>query len=178
MNPNQTGQRAFPKLRADLIISRQETVGAVAWVVKDPVVGRFVRFKEPEYFIAQQLDGTTSPDEIRKRVEAHFGSLLSADALKQFVRKLQTLGLTDHPGLTPCPVKVEQRATRVRGNVFALRLKVFDPDRFLGALAPRLAFVFTPFFAGCSLCLIALGAAVMVACWQELHRSFAGLYRV
>ena len=29
-------------------------------VVKDPATGRFFRFKEPEYFIAQQLDGSTT----------------------------------------------------------------------------------------------------------------------
>ena len=50
----------FPSLRGDLIISRQELPDGVVYVVKDPTIGRFLRFKEPEYFIAQQLDGATS----------------------------------------------------------------------------------------------------------------------
>ncbi len=50
----------FPSLRRDLVVSRQEHPGGVVYVVKDPVVGRFLRFKELEYFIAQQFDGATS----------------------------------------------------------------------------------------------------------------------
>ena len=46
-----------PRLRTDLIVSRQELPEAVAYVVKDPTIGRFVRFKEIEYFIARQFDG-------------------------------------------------------------------------------------------------------------------------
>jgi len=56
------------KLRSDLIFSRQETSGGgVVFVLKDPEAGRFLRFKEPEYFLAQQLDGQTPLEEVRRR---------------------------------------------------------------------------------------------------------------
>ena len=45
-----------PRLRTDLIVSRQELPEAVAYVVNATTIGRFVRFKEIEYFIARQLD--------------------------------------------------------------------------------------------------------------------------
>src|SRR6058998_2079579 len=85
-----------PKLRRDLVISRQETPGGLVFVVKDPLVGRFVRLKEPEYFIAQQLDGATPLEEVRRRGEEHFGAALSETTLQQFTQKLLTLGLLDH----------------------------------------------------------------------------------
>lgn len=46
---------AEPKLRSDLVISRQN--GAV--VLKDPATGRFFRFGEAAHFITSQLDGAT-----------------------------------------------------------------------------------------------------------------------
>src|SRR6266704_6305118 len=86
---------AQPRLRRDLIISRQELPGGVVYVIKDPAVGRFVRFKEPEFFIAQQFDGLTPFEEIRRRGEEQFGASLSQSMLEQFAGKLQNLGFLD-----------------------------------------------------------------------------------
>jgi hypothetical protein len=49
----------LPKLRSDLSQSRQETAEGIVFVLKDPVTGRYFRFREAEEFIAQQLDGAT-----------------------------------------------------------------------------------------------------------------------
>src|SRR6266704_873216 len=84
---------AQPRLRRDLIISRQELPGGVVYVIKDPAVGRFVRFKEPEFFIAQQFDGDTPFQEIQRRGEEHFGATLSRSTGEKFAGKLQNLGL-------------------------------------------------------------------------------------
>ena len=35
---------SYARLRADLVVSRQETAGGVVFVLKDPEVGRFLRF--------------------------------------------------------------------------------------------------------------------------------------
>ena len=93
----------FPSLRGDLIISRQELPDGVVYVVKDPTIGRFLRFKEPEYFIAKQLDGATSLDEIRERGEKQFGATLSIATLNQFAGKLQNLGLLSVSPHEPAP---------------------------------------------------------------------------
>ncbi len=146
---------AQPRLRRDLIVSRQELPGGVVYVVKDPTVGRFVRFKEPEYFIAQQFDGATSLEEVRRRGEEQFGASLTASTLEQFAGKLRNLGLLD-----PEPAQQDQAGAtshthaRVRGNIFYLRFKLFDPDRFLEGILPRLRFVFTRQFAWLSIAVI------------------------
>src|SRR5580765_1303863 len=86
------------RLRDDLVISRQELPGGFIYVIKDPVVGRFVRFKEAEYFIARQFDGSTSLEEIRRRGEEQFGASLPQETLERFAGKLQNLGLLTVPG--------------------------------------------------------------------------------
>ena len=68
-----------PKIRDDLILSRQEQGGTTHFVVKDPRARRFFRFKEPEYFIAQQLDGTTSLDAVRQRTSRSEKLLIDVD---------------------------------------------------------------------------------------------------
>src|ERR1051326_8710415 len=89
-------QTTYPKLRSDLVVSRQQTPTGVVFVLKDPRVGRFVRFKEPEYFIAQQLDGATPLEEVRRRGEVHLGAPLAESMLQQFTAKLRTLGFLDN----------------------------------------------------------------------------------
>ncbi|MDA2930664.1 hypothetical protein MYX84_12085 [Acidobacteria bacterium AH-259-O06] len=77
------------KLRTDLVLSQQETAEGISFVIKDPALGRFFRFREVEHFIAQQLDGLTSLDIIRRRAEEKFGAPLAQDTLEQFIE--------DHP---------------------------------------------------------------------------------
>src|SRR5258708_6969600 len=168
----------YPKLRADLIVSGQEKPGGVAYVVKDPVVGRFVRFKEPEYFIARQVDGVTSLEEIRRRGEEELGASLSQATVEQFAGKLATLGLLEIKTGTGSSAPPAAKAGRVRGNLFYLRYKVFDPDRLFDWLVPRLAFVFTRQFAWFSVAVIALAIGVTIGSWHELHRSLIRLFRV
>src|SRR5206468_1206138 len=144
---------------------------------KDPAVGRFVRLKAPEYFIAQQFDGATPLEAIRRRGEEKFGASLSPATLEQFAAKLLNLGLlARESGQTALPVR-PARSGRFRGNVFYLRFKVFDPDRFLERAVPKLRFLFTQQFASFSGAVILAAVAVMVLNWQELHLSLSRLYR-
>src|SRR5262245_62130939 len=85
----------LPKLRSDLRQSRQETAEGVVFVLKDPVTGRYFRFREAEEFIAQQLDGTTSLEVVGQRAEVHFGQPCPPDTLRDFVDRLQQFGLLE-----------------------------------------------------------------------------------
>src|SRR5258707_5505521 len=166
-----------PRLREDLIISRQELPGGVVYVIKDPAVGRFVRFKEPEFFIAQQFDGVTPFQEIQRRGEEHFGATISQSTVEQFASKLQNLGLLAPQTSRTMAAAPPTPSGRFRGNIFYLRFKVFDPDRFLDRTVPKLRFLFTRQFAWFSLAVILLAAGVMTSSWQEIHLSLPRLYR-
>jgi putative peptide zinc metalloprotease protein len=171
------GQTTYPRLRSDLIVSQQETPAGPVFVIKDPLIGRFVRFKAPEHFIAQQFDGATPVEEVRRRVEIHFDAPLSLATLEKFTARLQTLGLLED-GQVREHRQHHQHQPRVRGNIFALRLKVFDPDKFLTALAPQLSFFFTRTFAVLSVLTLLTALGVTVTNWEEIHRSLRQLYRV
>src|SRR6266700_5645380 len=103
-------------LRTDLIVSRQELPGGPVFIIKDPTVGRFVRLKETEYYIAQQFDGLTSTEGIRHRSE-HFGGSLSQATLEEFASKLQNLGLLV-PANCQTALAPRTQAARVAGNIF------------------------------------------------------------
>jgi multidrug resistance efflux pump len=166
-----------PRLRSDLLVSRQETPGGVIFVIKDPVVGRFVRLKAPVYFLVQQFDGTTPLEEVRRRGEAHLDATLQAATLEKFAARLQGLGLLDHEAARQQDVSSPRAPARVQGNLFYLRFRAVDPDRFLGWLAPRLSFVFTRTFAGLSGATILFAATLALSNWDELHGSVSQLYR-
>src|SRR3954467_1448028 len=91
-------QTTFPRLRSDLIVSRQDGPSGVAYVIKEPSLGRFVRLKDPEYFIAQQLDGNTPLEEVRRRAETRLDASLGQATLEQFTTRLNNLGLLENHG--------------------------------------------------------------------------------
>src|SRR5258708_23198349 len=166
----------FPRLRSDLIISRQESAEGVVFVVKDPVLGRFVRFKEPEFFIVRQFDGLTPIEDIRRAGEQQFDGSLSQSTLEKFAGKLQTLGLLDPGVVHEHSPDQKLKPRRVQGNAFCLRIKLFDPDLFFKWLLPRLSFAFTRTWAWLSIGVILLAVGVTIVSWGEVHRSLPPLY--
>src|SRR5206468_11792977 len=130
-----------PKLRTELIISRQGTDGNSAFIVKDPLNGRFFRLKEAEYSIAQQLDGVTPLEVFPQRVQEKFGVALGDAELRKFVGQLSRLGLLEDSKRTQ-----RAAARKVRGSLLYLRFAAFDPDRLLVWLAPKVRCFFTPYF--------------------------------
>jgi putative peptide zinc metalloprotease protein len=166
---------AHPKLRDDLITSRQETPEGTFFVIKDPARRRFFRFREPEHLIARQLDGSTSLEALQQRVEAELGSTVSPDVLEQFIEQLRRLGLlqTDQPvvlGHTPLH-------QRVAGSPLYIRLKALDPDRLFSHLVGKVWFFFTPAFVALSAVLFVAAVGVTISSWDEFVRDVGRLYR-
>src|SRR5438093_684463 len=92
----------FPRLRTDLVVTRQGANGTVSFIVKDPVTARFFRFRETEGFLLEQLDGRTSLAELRTSLETRFSATLSLRTLEEFVGRLHGLGLLlDEAGALP-----------------------------------------------------------------------------
>src|SRR5947207_9056498 len=161
------------RLRSDLLISRQGTADKPIFVIKDPASGRFFRFGETEHFIAQQLDGATSPETVRERVAERFGISLPPEVLDQFVVRLRTLGLvTDRP---PEADFQPHAPRRIGGDVFYIRFKAFDPDRFFSRLVNRIQFLFTPAFVVTSAALIVFALGLTALNWAEMSQELVGL---
>jgi multidrug resistance efflux pump len=173
--PQEALRTPLPALRTDLLISRQEAPEGTVYVIKHPETGCFFRLKEAEHFIARQLDGSSSLDEIRRRVEERFGSGLPAAALEQFVARLRLIGLLQGSPGAPAGLSPTRR---VRGDPFYLRFKFADPDRLLGWLSARLGVFFTPWFLAGSAGLILAAMAISLEHRVEIARDVAALFRL
>src|SRR5689334_18948662 len=131
-----------PKLRPDLETRPQSAATGAAWIVKDPDRSEFFRFQEVERFIAEQLDGETSLDAIRRRAEEKFQAVLAPEVLAEFVATLARNGLLEsEPGER---ARKRRQRGRFAGGLLSLRFRLFDPDPLLNVLVRRVSFFFTP----------------------------------
>jgi putative peptide zinc metalloprotease protein len=165
-----------PKLREGLVVSRQPSTGATAFVIKDPARGRFFHLRELEFFIAQQLDGAASLDLVVRRVQERFDTPLSRDNLEQFIGRLRTSGLLQ--SLENTGSETPHRRRTFGGSLLYLRLKAFDPDRLFDILAERLWFLFTPGFLATSAALILLAVCTAAANRPSIARDFARAFQI
>src|SRR5256885_16373628 len=101
-----------PKLRIDLTVRRQETNGERFFILKDPVSSEFFRFGEAEQFIAQQFDGETPLEAVRKKTEEKFGATLPAETLNAFIANLEKTGLLENKGEAKRKAAGSRRRTR------------------------------------------------------------------
>ena len=166
--PIATGQ---PKLRSDLVISRQDSFV----VVKDPAAGRFFRLRDIEHFIASQFDGSTSLGEVRERTEQKFGAAPAPDVVEGFVAKLRRVGLLET--MPAGPEASVRQAGGPRGDLLHLRLSAFDPDRLLDRLIGKVRLCFTPHFVGLSTLLIVVALGIAIRQRAEIARDLASLAR-
>ncbi|PYM99907.1 MAG: hypothetical protein DME07_17980 [Candidatus Rokuibacteriota bacterium] len=162
---------AEPKLRSDLVISRQDD----AVVLKDPVTGRFFRFGDAEHFITSQLDGATPLDVVRRRAGEAFGSVPEPGMLEGFVASLRRIGLLEADAAALD--RPTARYRRTRGSPLYLRLSAFDPDSLLDRMIGKVGFFFTPAFLVLSAAVIALGLGIALAEWSDITRDLQRLWR-
>ena len=161
----------LPLARRDLQFVPTEYRGRAFWTIKDPIALRYFQLREEEHFILCLLDGQASLDEIVTRFEARFAPRrLKRTELSGFLAMLHREGLVVSPVLG----QGEQLLARgnaqrwhswlsALGNLLAVRLPGVNPDQFLSWLAPRLAWLFTPWsLAGALLLMIAAASIAAV----------------
>jgi putative peptide zinc metalloprotease protein len=164
---------AAPKLRGDLVLRPHASGNGTTVVVKDPATRRFFRFGDVEHFIAQQLDGATPLDTIRLRVQERFGQPLPEETLRHFLEQFRRFRLLDEGTQR----EQESAHQRVRGSLLYVRVKAFDPDRFLDWLVTRVNVVFTRTFLLASAATILIALAVTAIEWSQFTRDLTRLYR-
>jgi putative peptide zinc metalloprotease protein len=167
------------KLRQDLIISPQPALSGTedsTFVIKDPETEKFFRLREVEYFIVQQLDGSTPLDVIRQRVEERFHAPLTPDTLEQFIKTIRRLGLLEED--KDFPRRVGRSRGRLRGSTLYFRVKLFDPNQLFDYLINKVRFFFTPYFLAGSAAVIIFAAGLAVANSEEIGRDLGSLVRI
>jgi putative peptide zinc metalloprotease protein len=127
------------RMRPDLSARLHRYHGRSFWVVKEPVGLNYFRFHEEEYAILCMLDGHSSLEEVKEQFETQFApQKITYHDLLQFVGMLHRSGLViseaTGQGHQLCKRRNEKKRRELMGklsNVFALRFRGVDPDRFL-----------------------------------------------
>ncbi|MBS0262103.1 MAG: HlyD family efflux transporter periplasmic adaptor subunit [Planctomycetes bacterium] len=168
-NPAGMNRRLALRRRADLEAVPQTFGGERFWAIKDPVRLRYFHLRDEEYCIFASLDGTATLDGLREKFEREFAPRrLAISQLQSFLATLHGEGLllADAPGQTDELLK-RFRKTRLRdlgataSNVLAIRFRGLDPQRALDWLAPRCAWLFSPWTLGLG-CLLVVAALLLV----------------
>ncbi|HVH71763.1 MAG TPA: biotin/lipoyl-binding protein, partial [Candidatus Dormibacteraeota bacterium] len=163
-----------PRLRRDLTRRHEQTATGVSVIIKHPASRRFFRLEEAEYFIAQQLDGKTSLEEIRRRTEAKFDAELSIEALYGFIQTLNKNGLLETADALEKDAR--RKPKRFRGSPLYCRIQVCDPCELLKSLAQKTKFFFTSHFVALSAISIFLAVCITAANWSEFREDLPRLY--
>ncbi|MCJ7577937.1 MAG: hypothetical protein MUO91_05760, partial [candidate division Zixibacteria bacterium] len=170
--------QSYPKFRDDLIISQQKFEKVTYYVIKDPITQKFFRIKEFEYFITQNLDGKTSPEEIAEKFQKHFNIRLPLDTLNKFIHRLETLGFLEGEVSERELAKLQYRKRTLWGKLLFIKLKGFDPDRLLNRIVKYTKFLFTPRFFAFSLFVIFWAIVITISNWGDLGYTVGGLFKI
>jgi putative peptide zinc metalloprotease protein len=162
-----TSRKLALRMRPDLLVRKHRYHGEGYWVVKEPVGLNYFRFHEEEFAILEMLDGESSLDSIKERFEADFApQKLTYQDLQQFIGMLHRSGLviseTAGQGRQLKKRRDEKKRREWLGrlsNVFALRWRGVDPERFLGWIYRFTWWIFHPVCV--ALCL-AMGFAALL----------------
>jgi multidrug resistance efflux pump len=163
------------KLRSDVLITGQNAGDQEICILKDPVTERFFRFKEVEGFILRQLDGVATNDEIIRGVQQRFNFDLSKENLEQFLERIRKIGLLDDNSSRPTSEK--RFRNRIRGDIFYLRVKIFNPDRLLDRLNRMFGFAYTKAFLVFSICCFVAAVGINISHWPEITHSLGTMFR-
>jgi putative peptide zinc metalloprotease protein len=177
-----TAEDTRPKLRRNLKFVRQESEGAVAYVVKDPSTMKYFRFGQIEAWLMQQMDGGHTFQQICDLLHAEVGLRAQPAALEVLVRRLKEMGLVERTprersALLMERVRGQRRSRRQNGNtLLRMRFSFGDPDGWMTRWVDRLAFFWTPAFIMASIVGFLLYTLLLVYNWPAFSAAMASLY--
>ena len=170
-----------PRLRRHLAVHRHRYRGASWYVVEDKSSGRVHRFTPAAYLFVGQMSGQRTVHDIWSYVVEQLGD--DAPTQGEILRLLSQLNAMDllQTDITPNPVEMTERLgrhTRARlrgrvGNPLAIKLPLWDPDRFLSSSEPIVRSAFSK--AGAAVWIaVVFAALVLVAMhWNDLTNNIS-----
>lgn len=134
-----------PRLRSDLIIAKTITAAGLRYTIKVPDTEKFFQLGEDEYRILCLMDGTRSLSQLLVAVDKECGLDVDARTLWTFVKLLNKACCLVVPAQVN-PDTIKSRKHYKVKSVLYLDKHVFNPDRLLSYLEPRLRFFYTTGF--------------------------------
>jgi putative peptide zinc metalloprotease protein len=168
-----------PRLRAHVAIHRQQFRGETWYVVQDHQTGRFHRLSSAANHAVCLMDGRRTVQQIWEMISDRLGE--DQPTQEEMVRLLALLHTADLL-LGEIPPDMDELAHRSRTlgrnaflnklrNPMALRLPLFDPDRFLSATMPFVRPLLAPLGLLAWLVLVLVGFALAALHWGELANN-------
>jgi putative peptide zinc metalloprotease protein len=168
-----------PRLREHADVHRHRYRGRVWYVLNDQVKGQAHRLSRASYLFVGGMDGSRTLDELWTETTKRAGQEApSQDEVVRFLAQLHAADLLQSDA-APDAVELIERAGRIERsylrrtllNPFALRIPLWDPERFLTRTLPLVGWLFGR--AGALLWLVTVVAAVLLAAghWDELSAN-------
>jgi putative peptide zinc metalloprotease protein len=169
------------KLRDDLVSSQSVIDDQTVYTLKDPVTGRYFRLREPEFWLIQQLDGETSPEDAAERFRDKFQLNISADNVRQFIDTLENLLFLENSrseqGISRASYGAATKK-RLASRIFFLKIKAFSPGRLLDILASLYKPFHHPFWFVIQGIGIMIGLALLWANASQFGVNITEIYNV
>ncbi len=161
--------------RPDLQITPPQQ-GRRSWGVKDPVTLSYYELRDEEYFVMSQLERSVDAGELCAAFGERFRpQTLAPEELSRFVGQLIQQGLlvSQQLGYGRVLAAKVANATKAKrwskiSNLLAIRFRGFDPDKFLGWLAARCGWLFSPWFLTAAGMLIVSALVLVIVQFDQL----------
>jgi putative peptide zinc metalloprotease protein len=170
-----------PRLRSHVKIHRHRYRGETWYVVQDHASGRYHRFSPSAHALAGMMDGNRSVDELWQDLVERLGD--DAPSQTSVVNLLSQLHAADllQTDVAADPVEMLQRRRKQArrkllgraGNPLALKIPLWDPDRFLAATLPFVRPFLSRFGLLLWLAVVGAGAVLAGMHWDELTANMA-----
>ena len=162
-------------------IHRQHFRGQPWYVLQDRTSGRFLRFSPAAWFVISLLDGERSVEQIWRQARERLGDdALSQDQLIQLLARLYQSDVLASDAEVSLSEALERarRGRRSRwlarvANPLALRVPLFDPERFLNATYPFVRPLLNRWGAAALVLFLSYVGLQAVVVWPELTNNIA-----
>lgn len=168
-----------PRLRRDVVLFRQTHGGRPWYVAHDLVTARLYRFDQPAWRVIGLMDGERTLEQIWRLAAEKLGDRLpTQDEMLALVARLHQSDLLvvdrapDYEELSHRRDKLSrQQLFQKIKSPFAVRVPLFDPDRFLAETVHLFRWLISPL--GLALWAMLMVAAILLAAlhWQDLSTN-------
>ncbi|MFH1891252.1 MAG: HlyD family efflux transporter periplasmic adaptor subunit [Candidatus Zixiibacteriota bacterium] len=171
---------SLPKTREDLRVAKQEASGQTFYIISDPVTGKYIRLREPEYVIFESLDGQATAEEIAGILQNRLNIQVPPEAVEKFAAKFDDMLFLDTPRIeyVLSQKSEEDKKKSRRKSILHLRFETFNPEQLLDRLYKKLRFAFSPHFVIAASLLILLGIWVLFSLPGRIPYSAVDLLQV
>ena len=176
--------KGLPKLRTDLIITRQKQRDEIVFVIKDPTKQEYFRYSEMEFQVMALFDGHHTIEQVIqdfKKIDPEAD--LDSETINDFLSSLEQGGLTERTAGEKNLILLEKqrayrkhRSLRAKGSFLYLRVPLLDPNKLLDKTINYVRFFWTSDFFIISLSLILVSYVIIALNWEQVFQSLKEMY--